>query len=416
MDFDFLYDPARDLLSIGYDVGERRRDPSWYDLLASEARLTSFLLIAEGQVPQKHWFALGRLLTSHGGDVSLISWSGSMFEYLMPRLFLPSYENTLLEQACQGAVSRQIDYGRQRHVPWGISESCYNAVDMNQVYQYRAFGVPGLGFKRGLAEDLVVAPYATALALTVVPRDACRNLQALASAGFLGDYGLYEAIDYTPSRVLPGTNHAVVRCFMAHHQGMSLLALAHALLDGPMQRRFLSDPLVRTTELLLQERVPKHTVIVHPRADEGAEARTRRRRGGGRRPSRVHRPEHAAARGPSAVERSLPRHGHPRGRGIQPLARSGGDALARGRDVRRVRHVHLPARPRDGQLLVDRLSADAKQGRALRGGLRAGARRVPQSRSRHRSAHRDQRVARRRRRDPPRHPHQSLRSTPARSR
>jgi cellobiose phosphorylase len=272
MDFDFLYDAARDLLSLGYDVGERRRDPSWYDLLASEARLTSFLLIAEGQVPQKHWFALGRLLTSHGGDISLISWSGSMFEYLMPRLFLPSYENTLLEQACQAAVSRQIDYGRRRHVPWGISESCYNAVDMNQVYQYRAFGVPGLGFKRGLAEDLVIAPYATALALTVVPRDACRNLQTLTADGLLGDYGLYEAIDYTPSRVLPGTDHAVVRCFMAHHQGMSLLALAHVLLDGPMQRRFLSDPLVRTTELLLQERVPKQAVHLHPREGEVAEA------------------------------------------------------------------------------------------------------------------------------------------------
>ena len=272
MDFDFLYDPARDLLSIGYDIGERRRDPGWYDLLASEARMTSFLLIAGGQVPQKHWFALGRLLTSHGGDISLISWSGSMFEYLMPRLFLPSYENTLLEQACRAAVSRQIEYGRRRHVPWGISESCYNAVDMNQVYQYRAFGVPGLGLKRGLAEDLVIAPYATALALTIVPREACRNLQTLTSAGFLGDYGLYEAVDYTPSRVLPGTNHAVVRCFMAHHQGMSLLAIAHALLAGAMQRRFLSDPLVRTTELLLQERVPKHTVIVHPRTDEVADA------------------------------------------------------------------------------------------------------------------------------------------------
>ncbi len=137
---------------------------------------------------------------------------------------------------------------------------------MNQVYQYRAFGVPGLGFKRGLAEDLVIAPYAAALALTVVPRDACRNLQTLAAAGFLGDYGLYEAIDYTPSRVLPGANHAVVRCFMAHHQGMSLVAFSHALLDGPMQRRFLSDPLVRTAELLLQERVPKHAVTVQPRA------------------------------------------------------------------------------------------------------------------------------------------------------
>ncbi len=198
MDFELLYDSSRHLLSIGYDLGERRRDPSWYDLLASEARLTSYLLVAQGQVPQKHWFALGRLLTSHGGDLSLMSWSGSMFEYLMPRLFLPGYENTLLEQACHAAVSRQIEYGRQRHVPWGISESCYNAVDMNQVYQYRGFGVPGLGFKTGLADDLVIAPYAAALALTVVPREACRNLQTLGSSGFLGDYGLYEAIDYTP--------------------------------------------------------------------------------------------------------------------------------------------------------------------------------------------------------------------------
>jgi hypothetical protein len=271
MDFELVYDSSRHLLNIGYDLGERRRDPSWYDLLASEARLASYLLVAQGQVPQKHWFALGRLLTSRGGDLSLMSWSGSMFEYLMPRLFLPGYENTLLEQACHAAVSRQIEYGRQRHVPWGISESCYNAVDMNQVYQYRAFGVPGLGFKTGLEDDLVIAPYAAALALTVVPREACRNLQTLSSSGFGGDYGLYEAIDYTPSRVLPGTNHAVVRCFMAHHQGMSLLAMAHTLLDRPIQRRFISDPLVRTAELLLQERIPKQTVTVHPRAAGSAE-------------------------------------------------------------------------------------------------------------------------------------------------
>ncbi len=273
MDFGLLYDRSRHLLSIGYDLGERRRDPSWYDLLASEARLTSYLLVAQGQVPQKHWFALGRLLTSRGGDLSLMSWSGSMFEYLMPRLFLPGYENTLLEQACHAAVSRQMEYGRQRHVPWGISESCYNAVDMNQVYQYRGFGVPGLGFKTGLADDLVIAPYAAALALTVVPQDACRNLQTLSGNGFLGEYGLYEAIDYTPSRVLPGTDYAIVRSFMAHHQGMSLLSIAHALLDRPMQRRFGSDPLVRTAELLLQERIPKQTLTVHPRAAESAAQR-----------------------------------------------------------------------------------------------------------------------------------------------
>jgi len=268
MDFEFLYDTSCSLLAIGYDVGERRRDPTCYDLLASEARLASFLLIAQGQVPQKHWFALGRLLTSHGGDMSLISWSGSMFEYLMPQLVMPSFDNTLLDQTCKAAVSRQIEYGRQRAVPWGISESCYNATDMHQVYQYRAFGVPGLGFKRGLGDDLVIAPYASALALMVTPLEACRNLQQLAAEGFLGAYGFYEAIDYTPSRVPRGKNHVIVRSFMAHHQGMSLLSLEHVLLDRPMQRRFMSDPFTQATQLLLQERVPKKGATLHPHAAE----------------------------------------------------------------------------------------------------------------------------------------------------
>ena len=268
MDFEFLYDTSRGLLAIGYDVGERRRDPACYDLLASEARLASFLLVAQGQVPQKHWFALGRLLTSHGGDVSLISWSGSMFEYLMPQLIMPSFANTLLDQTNKTAVLRQIEYGKQRSVPWGISESCYNATDVYQVYQYRAFGVPGLGFKRGLADDLVIAPYASALALMVMPREACRNLQSLASKGFVGAYGFFEAIDYTPSRVPRGKSQAIVRSFMAHHQGMSLLAFEHVLLNQPMQRRFMSDPLVRATELLLQERVPKQGATLHPHAAE----------------------------------------------------------------------------------------------------------------------------------------------------
>lgn len=264
MDFEFLYDTSSNLLSIGYDVSERRRDPSCYDLLASEARLASFLLIAEGQIPQKHWFSLGRLLTSYGGAVCLISWSGSMFEYLMPLLLMPSYENTLLEQTCKAAVSRQIEYGRQRAVPWGISESCYNITDLHQVYQYRAFGVPGLGFKRGLGDDLVIAPYASALALLVMPREACQNLQTMAVNGFMGTYGFYEAIDYTPSRVQRGKNHAIVQTFMAHHQGMSLLAFEHILLDRPMQRRFMSLPIVRATELLLQERLPKKITTLHP--------------------------------------------------------------------------------------------------------------------------------------------------------
>jgi cellobiose phosphorylase len=268
MDFQFLYDSASGLLSIGYDVGERRRDTSCYDLLASEARLASFLLIAQQQLPQKHWFALGRLLTSQGGSVSLISWSGSMFEYLMPQLIMPSYDNTLLTETCKAAVSRQIEYGRQRAVPWGISESCYNATDMHQVYQYRAFGVPGLGLKRGLGEDLVIAPYASALALMVKPLESCINLQAMAAKGFVGAYGFFEAIDYTPSRVPRGKEYTIVRSFMAHHQGMSLLALEHVLLKQPMQRRFLSDPQVRATELLLQERVPKKSATLHPHAAE----------------------------------------------------------------------------------------------------------------------------------------------------
>ena len=167
-----------------------------------------------------------------------------MFEYLMPLLVMPTYENTLLDQTCKAAVERQIEYGKQRGVPWGISESGYNTIDAHLNYQYRAFGVPGLGLKRGLAEDLVIAPYASALALMVAPEEACLNLQRLAAEGLEGKYGFYEAIDYTPSRLPRGQTSAVVRSFMAHHQGMSLLSLAYLLLDRPMQKRFESDPSV----------------------------------------------------------------------------------------------------------------------------------------------------------------------------
>ena len=261
MEYDFLYDKARHLLAIGYNVGERRQDPSYYDLLASEARLCSFVAIAQGQLPQESWFALGRLLTTAGGEPILLSWSGSMFEYLMPLLVMPTYENTLLDQTYQAAVERQIAYGNQRGVPWGMSESGYNTVDAHLNYQYRAFGVPGLGLKRGLAEDLVIAPYASALALMVAPEAACLNLQRLAAEGLEGQFGFYEAIDYTPSRLPRGQSSAVVRSFMAHHQGMSFLSLAYLLLDRPMQKRFESDPLFQATTLLLQERIPKATAF-----------------------------------------------------------------------------------------------------------------------------------------------------------
>ncbi len=261
MEYGFLYDKGRHLLAIGYNLDEHRRDSSYYDLLASEARFASFVAIAQGELPQESWFSLGRRLTTVGGDPILLSWSGSMFEYLMPLLVMPTYENTLLDQTCKAAVSRQIDYGRKRGVPWGISESGYNAIDVHLSYQYRPFGVPGLGLKRGLAEDLVVAPYASVLALMVAPQEACLNLEKLAAEGFEGRFGFYEAIDYTPSRLPRGQSNAVVRSFMAHHLGMSLLSLAYLVLDRPMQKRFESDPLFQATTLLLQERIPKATAL-----------------------------------------------------------------------------------------------------------------------------------------------------------
>lgn len=270
VEYEFLYDRTRHLLSIGYNVAERRRDTSFYDLLASEARLTSYVAIAEGHLPQESWFSLGRMLASAGGEPVLLSWSGSMFEYLMPMLIMPSYDNTLLDQTARAAVKQQIEYGEARGVPWGMSESGYSAVDGHLNYQYRAFGVPALGLKRGLAEDLVVAPYATALALMVAPEHACENLERLTRDGVAGDYGFYEAVDYTASRLPRGQSRAVVQSYMTHHQGMSLLSLAWLLLGRPMQRRFQSDPRFRATALLLQERLPKATAF-HPHTPEIAD-------------------------------------------------------------------------------------------------------------------------------------------------
>ena len=257
MDFTFLVDPARELFVTGFNVAERRCDTGFYDLLASEARLTSYVAIALGQVPQDQWFSMGRLLVVTRGEPVLISWSGSMFEYLMPMLVMPTYENTLLDHTCRASVNRQIAYGRLRGVPWGISESGYNQTDAQHNYQYRAFGVPGLGLKRGLAEDLVIAPYASALALLVAPVAACENLQRLAADGREGTYGFYEAVDYTPSRQPPRESSVTIRSFMAHHQGMSLIALVNVLRGSPMLRRFLACPMLKATELLLQERLPK---------------------------------------------------------------------------------------------------------------------------------------------------------------
>ena len=261
MEFGFLFDTKRNLLSIGYQVTEGRLDQNCYDLLASEARLASFIAIAKGDIPARHWFRLGRAVTPVAHNAALISWSGSMFEYLMPSLVMRAPAGSLLEQTSRLAVRRQIDYGATLHLPWGISESAYNTRDLEFTYQYSNFGVPGLGLKRGLGESRVIAPYATALATMVNPRSACANLTRLTAAGALGRYGFYEALDYTPVRVPEGDHVAVVQAFMAHHQGMSIVAIADALFDGAMRTRFHAEPIVQATELLLQERAPRDVAV-----------------------------------------------------------------------------------------------------------------------------------------------------------
>ena len=279
MNFRFLYDPQRQLFTIGYrladEEGPGRRDPSYYDLLASEARLASFLAIAKGDVAESHWFHLGRAVTNVRGAPVLLSWSATMFEYLMPLLVMRSYPETLLDESCRMVVRRQVEYGAARGVPWGISESAYNIVDRHDTYQYKAFGVPGLGLKRGLGDELVVAPYATALAAMIDAPQSAANLRRLTAAGLVGDFGFFDAIDYTareddshpggaPTAGVPATG-TVVRAYLAHHAGMTMVALANALLGDPMVNRFHADPRVQATELLLQERVPRHTPTIQPR-------------------------------------------------------------------------------------------------------------------------------------------------------
>ncbi len=256
MDFRFLFDESRELFVTGYNVSSARLDTSHYDLLASEARIASLLAVAKGDVPQDHWFRLGRPRTAVESRRCLLSWSGSMFEFLMPLLFAKNQPGTLLYETCESAVLRQQRYAAERGVPWGISESSYNVMDLGMTYQYRAFGVPGLGLKAGLGEDLVIAPYATALSAMVAPEQAVKNLRLLSKAGLDGAYGHYEAIDYTPGHVPPGRDAVIVKSFMAHHQGMTLVSIDNVLNDFVMPARFHRDARIRASELLLEERIP----------------------------------------------------------------------------------------------------------------------------------------------------------------
>lgn len=259
--FAVLYEEKRQLFSIGYNIEKKRLSNSFYDLLASEARQTSYIAIARGEIPPKHWFMLGRSLTVVDRFKGLVSWSGTMFEYLMPVLLMRSYRNTLLDETYSFVIKSQKKYGKQRGMPWGTSESSFNSLDINLDYQYKAIGVPWLGLKRGLIEDAVTAPYATFLALMVNPQAAFRNIRYLKAEGLEGAYGYYEAADYTPERLSVENKRVIIKSYMAHHQGMSLLALNNYLSGNIMQKRFSADPYVKAAKLLLQEKVPVNVVF-----------------------------------------------------------------------------------------------------------------------------------------------------------
>ena len=345
MDFRPLYRPDRHLFAIGYNLVHGRLDSTCYDLLASECCLTSYLAVARGEAPRRHWFQLGRPFIRAAGRIGLISWGGTMFEYLMPRLLLRSLPGTLLAEACRTAVARQIEYGRELGLPWGISESGFAAQYLDGDYQYQAFGVPGLGLKQGLEQDRVIAPYATAMATMLAPREALANFRRLTQEGAEGEYGFYEAIDYTPDRLPKGKRSVVVRSYMAHHQGMSLVALTNALLADVMTQRFQAEPMVRAIELLLQERVPTRRAdrrdrrrpptspgsTVAPSADADGAGRRR-----GRTPMsrRLTTPSTPVPRTHLLSNTPVPRHAHQRRLGLEHLPGAGRDPLARGRRAR----------------------------------------------------------------------------------
>lgn len=264
MDFQYLYSKERKVFAIGYNVDNQRLDNSFYDLLASEARIASLVSIAKGDVPIEHWWALGRPYAYTQRRKALLSWGGTMFEYLMPLLFSKQYSGSLLGDACDTAVYCQIGYGNKRGIPWGISESAYSMIDSRKTYQYRSFGVPGLGLKRGIEDDLVVSPYSSMLALMINAQEAVSNLKRMAStthASLLGHYGFYESIDFTRQSGPTGERGVVVYAYMAHHQGMSLIAINNLLNRNIMQNRFHQNPRISGVESLLYERIPASPAI-----------------------------------------------------------------------------------------------------------------------------------------------------------
>ncbi|MBI5950393.1 MAG: hypothetical protein HY865_01935 [Chloroflexi bacterium] len=277
MNFRFLFSERRQVFHIGYNASTEKLDPSYYDLLASEARIASLIAIAKGDVPHSHWQHLGRPVTKVGGRQVLLSWSGTMFEYLMPILFTKNYDGTFLSDSCYVALEAQVNYGAEQEVPWGISESGYHAFDLNLNYQYQAFGVPVLGYKRDLPDDLVITPYASMIGLSLQPQAVLKNMVRLEELKMLGRFGFYEALDFTKTRLPEGQTHNKVQSYMAHHQGMILVATCNYLLGDVMVQRFHADEHIQSIELLLQEKIPLNPPIEYPHLDEPADLPERTR-------------------------------------------------------------------------------------------------------------------------------------------
>ena len=414
-DFGFLFDPTRKLFSIGFRVRDGTLDPSYYDLLASEARLASFLAIAKGDVAPDHWFRLGRALTPVGRGSALISWSGSMFEYLMPALVMRAPALSLLDHTYRLVVARQMSYAAERGVPWGISESAFNARDLEQTYQYSSFGVPGLGLKRGLSEDVVVAPYATALGAMIEPEAAVRNFARL-SAGRSGAGGTASGRRSTTRRA-DSPRGRRSRSWIATWpitRGWRWWRSATSSTTGAMVERFHADPIVEATELLLQERMPRDVLVARPRAEEVKSAADVRdlvppvlRRFTS--PHDAIPRTHVLSNGRYAVMVTAAGSGYSRWR------RHGGDPLARGRHPRLVGQLPLPARHAHRRGVVGGSPAQRHGGRQLRGHLLGGSRGVLPSRRLDRDRPDHRRVGRARRGDPPRVADQSRLAALARS-
>ena len=267
-DFSVLYDEEKMLLSIGFNIEDNKLTDSYYDLLASEARQASFVAIAKRDIPEKHWSSLSRTLTEMNNYKGLISWSGTAFEYLMPHINIAKYPGSLIDESCKFMVKSQQEYTNKLGIPWGISESAFNMKDLNNNYQYKAFGIPWLGLKRGLADEMVVSTYGSILAINDYPREVLTNIKKLEAQEMLGKYGFYESIDYTPERLNKNSKNVPVKTYMAHHQGLILLSINNLFNNNILQKRFMSNPEIKAIDVLLQERMPENMLITKERKEK----------------------------------------------------------------------------------------------------------------------------------------------------